>query len=210
MGGQRAYTEAEVTAMADELAKTRHGRRNRAAYLFGILTGCRASEICTVRCGDVFEMDGTLREQIIIWRRHTKRQKTRLISATPKLSAVIKTYLGGEGRNVVHRDEYLFCQPNGRPISRYTLYRDQRRAALRLGLRGRVGGTHAMRKTFAVGVHDYVMELAAQGHKVDPLLNTRDALGHADVRCTEAYLEADLAVVVNAVKRVSERYVTKP
>jgi integrase len=153
--------------------------------------------------GDVLEMDGSFRAEVTIWRRHTKRRKTRVVLLCAELVGVLKNYLGGE---VVHRDEYLFARSTGKPISRHTLYKLHRRAAMKLRLRGRVGGTHSMRKTFGEGVHDHLMGLSASGVKVDPLLGTKEAMGHSDVRSTEAYLQADSEQVTAAIGSVGRRF----
>ncbi|MFA5526197.1 MAG: tyrosine-type recombinase/integrase [Acholeplasmataceae bacterium] len=210
MAGQRPYTEAEVGAMAAELGRGRFGARDRGAFIFGVLTGYRASEICSVRIRDVVEPDGSVRDEVTVWRRHTKRGRTRTVLVSEELREVIEEVLRPRAcAGVIHIDEWLFARASGGAISRHTLYRAQRRAANRLGLRGRVGGTHSMRKTFGKGVHDYLMDLAARGEKVDPLLGTKEAMGHGDVRSTEAYLQADSEQVAGAVRAVARRYGAK-
>ena len=210
MGGQRAYSEDEVAAMAVELARGRCGMRDRAAFLFGVMTGYRASEICSVRLGDVVAGDGSIVEAVTVWRRYVKRGKTRTVRICDELRQVLRAYVRARERaGVIHKDEYLFAKRGGGPITRHTLYTAQKRAAKRLELKGRVGGTHSMRKTFGKGVHEFLKARAAAGVPVDPLLDTKEAMGHSDVRSTEAYLQADAEQVVDAVMSLGRRFGAK-
>lgn len=213
MAGQRAYTEDEVAAMAAELGRRgRNRERDRVAFLFGILTGFRATEICSVRLGDVTERNGEVAGVARVWRRNMKgKRRTREVVLGPELRGILEAYLRTRAsKGVIHKDEWLFGQQGGKPITRHTLYQAQKGAAERLGLRGRCGGTHGMRKTYARGVHEYLQGVQASGVPVDVLLATRDAMGHSDTRSTEAYVDADRGQVLAAVLAVGRRFCANP
>ena len=210
MAGCRPYKHGEIEAMMREIDRGDWGKRDLCLYLFGLGTGYRVSEICSLTRGDVTNPDGTVAESVTVWRRNMKGKR---ISRTVVLSDELRKTLGGylrwlAGRGYARPTHPLWPGRPGRAISRYTVYAVQKRAARRLGLPGRVA-THSMRKTYGVHAHDFFMRQAARGVPVDPLLYTAKAMGHVKVDSTQSYLQADMVQIEAAVRDVSRRIIPR-
>jgi len=191
--------------MYGELSRGMHGARDAALYLLGIGTGYRVSELCSMRLGHVVDA-GEIVEELTVWRRNMKgKRSSRSVPLAPEVRAVLTAYVAKLNRQgYVHRTDPLFPTDTGEPVGPRRVYDVQKAAARRLGLKGRLG-THSMRKTYGVFSHEHFMELAAQGIRVDPLLETARAMGHVSVNSTQRYLEPDQALVDEAIRAVSRQ-----
>jgi site-specific recombinase XerD len=168
---------------------TWEGRRDHTLLLVAIQTGLRISELLGLDCGDVTLGTGAH------LRCEGKGRKQRAVPLTGPVEAAIRVWLT-ERRGLP--DEPVFPTRTGRRLSRDAV---QRRvtvhaataAACCPSLQGRKLSPHVFRHTSAMnllhaGVDTTVIALW---------------LGHADVRSTNAYLHADLAIKERALARVT-------
>lgn len=182
--------EGEVTALLAAPSRSRwEGRRDHVFMFVAIQTGLRVSELLGLNCGDVALGTGAH------VRCEGKGRKQRAVPLTGPVEAVMRVWLT-ERRGL--RDEPLFPTRTGRRLSRDAV---QRRVAVHAAnaavrcpsLKGRRISPHVFRHTSAMsllhaGVDTTVIALW---------------LGHADVRSTNAYLHADLAIKERALARLT-------
>ena len=152
--------------------------RDNLAFLVGINTGLRISDILQLR---VHQVDG---QYIVV--REKKTGKRRFIPINYELAHAFRQYCRGRRGH-----EYLFQSREGdnRPLTTSMFYRIMRECADAVGLEHI--GTHTMRKTF--GYHLY------QQTK-DPQL-VCEALGHSDPSITRRYIGINQETVDTAIGR---------
>jgi site-specific recombinase XerD len=182
--------EAEILALLAAPDRTRwQGRRDHALMFVAIQTGLRVSELIELNCGDVALGTGAH------VRCDGKGRKQRAVPLTGPVQAVLHVWLT-ERHGLPH--EPVFPTRAGGRLSRDAI---QRRVATHAtnaavqcpSLKARTISPHVFRHTTAMsllhaGVDTTVIALW---------------LGHADVRSTNAYLHADLAIKERALARLA-------
>jgi len=182
--------DREVAALLAAPDRKRwEGRRDHTFILVAIQTGLRVSELLGLDCGDVTLGVGAH------LRCEGKGRKQRAVPLTGPVEAAIRVWLT-ERRGLP--DDPVFPARTGRRLSRDAIQRrvtiHAANAAARCpSLQGRKLSPHVFRHTSAMsllhaGVDTTVIALW---------------LGHADVRSTNAYLHADLAIKERALARVT-------
>jgi site-specific recombinase XerD len=181
--------DTEVTALLTAPDRARwEGRRDRTLILLAIQTGLRVSELLGLNCGDI-----TLGASAHL-RCLGKGRKQRAVPLTGPVEAALRIWLAERGGLP---DDPVFCTRTGRKLSPDAV---QRRLALHAqiaaqqcpSLVGRRLSPHVLRHTNAMGLLH-----AGVDSTVIALW-----LGHADVRSTNAYLHADLAIKERALAQV--------
>jgi len=159
-----------VAAAGDPAGRT--PKRDRAIIELLHASGLRVGELCTLRVGDLRLADGFLRCL-------GKGSKERLVPVGERAARSIAAYLDGE-RPAAAPAPALFLSVRGRPLTRETVARMLRRAALIAGLDPRTT-PHTLRHSFAT----HLLEGGAG------LREVQEMLGHADIRTTEIYTHVD-------------------
>lgn len=181
--------DTEVTALLTAPDRARwEGRRDRTLILLAIQTGLRISELLGLDCGDI-----TLGASAHL-RCLGKGRKQRAVPLTGPVEAALRLWLTERGGLP---DDPVFCTRTGHRLSPDAV---QRRLALHAqiaaqrcpSLTGRTLSPHVLRHTNAMGLLH-----AGVDTTVIALW-----LGHADVRSTNAYLHADLAIKERALAKV--------
>lgn len=144
--------------------------RNRAILEMFYATGARVSEVCDLR-----RRDADLQERTI--RLSGKGGKQRMVPLGLAARQALEAYL----QEVRHGHDrldtgYLFLSHRGRRLSRQTVFRIVKRAALLAGITKNVY-PHLLRHSFAT----HMLEGGAH------LRIVQDLLGHADLATTEIY-----------------------
>jgi integrase len=172
--------------------------RNMLLFFLGVNTGFRISELLSLTIGDVLEEDGTIKERITVLRRFMKKTGHGERNSTVSRNVILNDYARQALKpwlrelqylGYSHKTDFLFQSrtAGNKSIDRAQAWRVLRDAYRLVGMRGKLG-THAMRKTFANNVYSYFKEQAAKGEPVDVFRSTSKALGHGDIRSTDAYL----------------------
>jgi Site-specific recombinase XerD len=169
------------------------GRRDRALLTLAVQTGLRVSELTGLDCGDV-----TLDTGAHV-RYDGKGRKQRAVPLTTSTAAVLRVWLRERGGLPA---DPLFPTRTGRRLSRDAI---QRRVATHThthtataaercaSLRGKQLTPHVLRHTLA-------MALLRAGVDISVIALW---LGHEDIRSTQIYLHADLAIKERALARVA-------
>jgi len=167
----RALSRGDAQALVESAAgSTPRGLRDRALLELLYGSGLRASELVTLRLGDV-----DLHGQFLVCR--GKGARERLVPVGGGARRALRLYLE-TGRPAMVRGKdpgTVFLNHRGRPLSRQGLWTIVRALARRVGLRRAF--PHALRHSFA----SHLLEGGADLRSVQALL------GHADIGTTEIY-----------------------
>lgn len=180
-----------------------------AIIAIGMTTGCRISEVLSLRRFDLIDREGLLRDRIsfLLLKKRKKDKDTektvhRKLQIPPDFRPVISAHLNNDARKGYDRpDHYVFRGKNGRHLSRITVYHVFRK------MLGEGYGTHWMRKTFAKLIFQFF--LAA--NREDPMRAlelTRRALAHQRIDTTVRYLGITEDAIDNAqnnIFKITER-----
>lgn len=153
----------------------RYPQRDRALLAILYATGCRASEISTMRLGDLHLEEGFCRCV-------GKGNKERLVSLNPVARAVLEAYLAHERPRMIgtRGSEYLFVTRVGNPLSRIMIWQLVKKYAARIGCSKDVS-PHTLRHSFAT-------HMLAGGAEIRAL---QELLGHANIATTQIYTHVE-------------------
>jgi site-specific recombinase XerD len=180
-------TAAEIDALVNAPDPTRwEGRRDRALLLLAVQTGLRISELTGLNCGDVTLGTGGCVQCQGKGRRH------RAVPLTTPTEAVLSVWMS---ERAGHRDQTLFPTRTGRRLSPDAVQQLVRKHATTAAqqcpsLRPDQLHPHILR-------HSCAMALLHAG--VDTAVIAL-WLGHADIRSTNTYLHADMAIKQRALE----------
>lgn len=182
------HTEAQALLTAPDPGRWA-GRRDRALLALAIQTGLRLAELTSLDCGDVVLGTGA----------HLsctgKGRKQRVVPLTTNTVAVLRTWT--RERAGLAADP-LFPTRTGRRLSPDAV---QRRVTLHVNAtRDRCPSLAAKNVTPHVLRHTAAMALLQAGVDVSVIALW---LGHEDIRSTQAYLHADLAIKERALARTT-------
>lgn len=93
MGQARVMTTAEVRRVLDYVATRPHAARNRALVLMSHWAGLRAKEIAALRCCDVVDGAGRVKEEVLLSVEQTKGKRGRVVYLGTKIRKELATYL---------------------------------------------------------------------------------------------------------------------
>ena len=154
------------------------GLRNKAILHTLYATGCRVSEVASLRLSSLIPDQSFLR---VIG----KGNRERLVPLSPRARSSLDRY-AQEARPLLvsrcHRDggDTLFLSHRGRPLERVRIYQLVRQAAVKAGVRTPCS-PHALRHSFAT-------HLVAGGAD---LRSVQEMLGHKSLATTQIYTHVD-------------------
>lgn len=180
---------AEIEAVLNAVDRaTKKGLRDYAAIMFLYNTGARAQELCDVTVGDL------RLEKPYLAVLHGKGQKTRQVPLWPETVEAIKKLIEEVGEN--ESRGVLFTNQNGQKLTRfglrYILNAYVKKAAKRMPvLTKKKVGPHTIRHTTA-------MHLLQSGVDITII---KAWLGHVDLNTTHGYVEIDMKMKEEALKK---------
>lgn len=190
MKGCRPLTQVEIQAVAEQLhAHDDLGARNGALFALGLNTGFRVSELLSIRVGDV-QQNGSMVQALEIRRCKMKgKGEGRTVHLNSKAKLAITTWLASLKEWGCQADTPLFCSRARKELSRVQVWRMFDQAFGAIGLTGTLG-THCMRKTYAMRMHELL--------KGD-LKQLQGALGHKWITSTAQYLSFKEDLINSAI-----------
>jgi site-specific recombinase XerD len=181
-------TEIDALLNAPDLTRW-EGRRDRALILLAVQTGLRISELIGLNCTDV-TLDAAAHVRC-----EGKGRKQRAVPLTTTTIAVLRAWMRERDGSP---DEPLFPTRTGRRLSRDAI---ERRVTAHTTTAAReCPSLQGKRLTPHVLRHTSAMQLLHAG--VDTAVIAL-WLGHADIRSTQIYLHADLAIKERALARTT-------
>jgi len=153
----------------------RYPLRDRALLTILYATGCRASEVSSLKLSDI-----RLGERYC--RCLGKGNKERIVSLNPVAVLALEAYLEHERPRMLHdRDEEaLFLTRSGQSLTRINVWHLVKRYAARIG-GGQKISPHTLRHSFAT-------HMLAGGAEIRAL---QEMLGHASIRTTQIYTHVE-------------------
>ena len=156
-----------------------YGLRERllVEWLYG--TGCRVSELCDLRVGDVDRELGVARCR-------GKGGKERLLFLNASCDSALDRWMSdgrpalSRRRSIERQTDHLVLSRSGGPLDRVRIFRILRARALRAGL-SRLPSPHWLRHSFATHLLEGGADLRA----------VQDLLGHEDLSTTQIYTHVD-------------------
>ena len=179
MPGMKSLPLPEVLALLEKLPV-----KYQAICAIGVTTGCRITEILSLRRFDLLTRDGKLKDRIAFLK--LKSKGGAVVHRKMAIPEAYRPYILGhllreEEKGYDRPDDLIFRGRMGHPLSRLTVYHLFRDKL------GEGYGTHWMRKTFAQELFRYFI----RNNPADPMRAlelTRRALGHARLDTTVKYL----------------------
>lgn len=183
MAGCRALTDEEIKLVLKSF-KGRFASRNKAAFVLGMKSGFRVSELLSIRVGDVMQ-HGQFKTHVVVEAKFMKgKRRSRSVVLHQAAKDAIAAYLAEHekmwGRPMT-QEMYLFRSQQGvnRRLSRSQFAKilhdifDSHRMTGKLG-------THVLRKIFATHIYKLLGK---------DLVKTQRAMGHESVNSTVKYLQ---------------------
>jgi integrase len=192
MRGCRPLRPEEIAEVSQSFGG-RYQWRDRALFLVGLYTGFRITELLSVRWHDCVRQ-GQVTAALSVERRHMKqKQRGRTVALHPEARAALARWYTDD--QPASGTLYVFRSRKGpnRPLTRQTAWQILMDAYVSCGMSGRLG-THSLRKTFALAVHEQLGR---------DLYRTQQALGHANIGSTIHYLPVAEAEIQQAIVSVS-------
>jgi site-specific recombinase XerD len=173
--------EEEVTRLLEAAdRRTPLGRRDYAMVLCMSDLGLRASDVANLEIDSIDFAARALRVQ------QRKEREAAVVPMTRRLCSALNTYLR-QGRPACASSAVFVRHyaPLGKPLTANGICQVVLRLASRAGLRGRVGGTHVLRRSPA-------SQMLGAGATLKQIA---DFLGHKSIDTTSLYAKVDLATL---------------
>ena len=170
---------------APQPGRDTHALRDRALLALLYAAGLRASEVASVRPGDINVHLGVVRVL-------GKGGKERIVPVAEEALAAVGAYVAGARPAAgANGDLPLLLSRSGRRLRREDVFRVVRKYVRRAALRGRIS-PHTLRHCFATHL---------LGRGAD-LRSVQEMLGHADIATTQVYTHVD----ADRLKAIHKKY----
>jgi integrase/recombinase XerD len=174
-------------------SRQRHADRAEAVFALSLGLGLRAKELASLRWGDVYEPTGRVRPVLHLKAAYTKGAKTRdVFLSSPSLRRVLADYAE---RHPDWADRFpdraLFPSQKRGHMTACSMARFLKGLYLEAGIRG--ASSHSGRRTLITGLAERGIDLKA----------IAEIAGHASVKTTAVYVEANPARLARILKDVS-------
>lgn len=184
----RVPTDAELKRVLAVVAQSKHGVRNRMALMLSYLAGLRVGEIAALTVGDLFESNGSVREQLRLSAAITKGGHARVVFLSERLRKEIERYrhdcLGVE---LLAPSLPLLITQKRTAFSANTLCQLIGQLYRQAGLDGAT--SHSGRRWF-------ITRLSSRGTSVSVIMRLA---GHKNLATTQRYVEVSEAQMRTAV-----------
>lgn len=203
MAGRDPLSAHQVSlAMSAFGDRPKDGTMYQAIFALGVWTGARISEILSLNRSDILTAAGEIVPRVTYL--HTKNGEARTVKLNHCVAPYLRKHLiEQEARGYRRGCNPVFQSCHGRRLSR-------RWAGEIIGmvLREALGdaarwGTHSMRKTYGKHIYLYYLEQQRSGANVDPLIKTKEAMGHKNLEATSRYLAFMLNSYDDAIDALS-------
>ena len=190
MAQAKSLTPADIERVLTYITHNKHATRNRAMFLFTILSGCRVSELAGLTLADVQNADGTVKGEMFLAAHRVKHNHARTVFISKRLQAELADYIAS--KTWLTTDMPLFSTRKGarhafsaNMLAQHFHYMYRR--ALVFG-----ASSHSGRRTF-------ITSLATQGISVRVLASLA---GHKSLNTTMRYIDVNDEMKRRAVELV--------
>ncbi len=188
MAQAKTFTQSELDQVLRFISTKKYALRDRAMVLTSFWSGMRVGEIANLRMRDVFNDDGSLKNEVRLSAAQTKGDKGRLVFIPQKLKDEWASYL--TTRKVQHLDVPFFHTDNRLGFSPNCLCQWFFWTYKRAGING--ASSHSGRRSF-------ITNLAQKGIGVRVLASLA---GHKSIMVTQQYIDVNDDMKRNAVELI--------
>jgi integrase/recombinase XerD len=179
MAQARTLTDAEFTWLLDQVQQRPHAGRNTMMLKMLHGAGLRVGELAALLVSDVVNVDGSIRDQIVLQPHQTKGHRQRVVYLNDKLKIELAEYV-----KTMNTSGYLFKTQKRDHFTANTLQAAITSLYRRVGLAG--CSSHSGRRSF-------ITKLASAGISARVL---QELAGHRNLATTQRYID-----VTDAMKR---------
>ncbi|MFZ2095665.1 MAG: tyrosine-type recombinase/integrase [Anaerolineales bacterium] len=189
----------EIASLLAQLpTQGRSALRERALFMFLYNTGARVQEVADVRIGDL-DLEGSPRVRL-----HGKGDKWRTCPLWTETANLLKTLL--QQRPMTDASEgVVFLSQNGRPLTRFGIYKIVRRHTDALWQRRK--GTNLRHLSPHIFRHTAAVHLLESGVEVNVI---RNWLGHVSLETTNRYAEITSRMKEDALRACEPKTDSSP
>ena len=179
--------------------------RNQMFIIGMINLGLRCHEMLKLTRRHLMDSQGEIRDTVYLLEKEVKGKAAEEIRMNAHAKMVFRIWLKRQADEWGQEsgDDFIIPQRNGRQVKVTTMCNLINRAKRELKLPGNVS-THSFRKTFAQTIYKRFMDQLADGRRVDPLLNTSQALRHKSIESTRHYIEPDRKEIDAAIDALGD------
>ena len=185
----KVINNAEMKRLLAVVEAGQHGKRNRCALMLSYLAGMRVGEIAALTIGDVFDGDGSIRDQIQLKAAYTKGNHARTVFVGKKLMKELALYKCALGDNPIADKPFLMTQKRT-AFSANTLCQLFGDLYRRAGIDGAT--SHSGRRSF-------ITKMAHSGVSAKVIMTLA---GHKHLSTTQRYIEVNDEMLKAAVEVV--------
>jgi integrase/recombinase XerD len=163
----KLLTDAERKRVAAIIDSRRHAMRNHTAFALSFYAGLRACEIAALRCGDVFDDTGAVRDTIYLSAAQTKGSEGNTVYVNKRLAAALKRYAAAYPKHCAKPTApMMFSAKKGSftPQTIVNLFQNIYRAAAVAGASSHSGRRQFITELADKGVNVHLVQAAAR-HK---------------------------------------------
>jgi integrase/recombinase XerD len=175
----KTLNQQELRRVLDYVSTRPHAQRNRAMILMTYLAGMRVGEVANIRFCDVVNVDGSIRNEIILSAHQTKGGESRIVFVNERLKSELAHYKQSQKWHHPN-DKFFYTQKEpARGFTPNTLAQHFHYIYKGAGLTG--ASSHSGRRTF-------ITNLASRGVGVRVLASLA---GHKNISVTQRYIDVN-------------------
>jgi integrase/recombinase XerD len=182
----QTLNEAQFRKVLHYCRTRRHANRDMTIFMVSFFAGLRAKEIAALKLGDVFDVEGRVREQFTLECDQTKGGQRRTVFINRRLAKALEDY--GLEKNLSNLDRPLFASQKGGHFSANTMCQLFLEILKNCGFKD--ASSHSGRRT-------YITRLANKGVGVRLLAALA---GHSHISTTQRYIDVNADQMKEAVE----------
>ena len=171
---QKDEVQRFIEAIEEYPLSAKISARNKLIIKIILYTGIRVSEAININMKD-FNKDN----EVYIIQVRGKGNKPRVVMIK---ETIIKKHLNEWLSMKCCKNDLLFCNQKGEPLSQSYIRRIVEKILLSVGIRKEKNGAHMLRHTFATLLYQ----------KSKDLILVQESLGHADIKTSRIYTHFDI------------------
>jgi len=186
----KVLNNMEIRRVLDYVATRKHSARNRALVMMMFNTGMRVSEVASLRIKDVVDMEGNIKNEILLLAENTKTNEARTVFVNDKLRKELQQYSKLLASDNINHKFFYSQKRDSDGFTANTLTQHFHYLYKRVGLDG--CSSHSARRTF-------ITTLANKGIGVRVIMGLS---GHKALSSVQCYIDCNSELMRNAVEMV--------
>ncbi len=188
MPSAKTLTEKEMRKVLNYISLHKHAARNRAMLQMTFLCGLRVMEVASLRIGDVWSFDGTVKDEIRLLPEMTKGKFPRTVYLGEKIRKELIAYLATIDRSNLSKPLFYTQKRDG--FTANTMCQHFHWLYKRAGIEG--ASSHSGRRNFCT-------TLSAQGVGIRTIMALS---GHRSLSSVQKYLDVNDDMLRKAIELV--------